>query len=299
MTTMLFNRVLRLLPLLSTLLVVRFAIHFALAQGSSKPAAVQTFDVASVKLNKSSERRKNVNRVVPASGRLVITGMSVRSVIQVAYGLQTFQLVNNDSPVLNQSIDIEAKTERPVSSAAQMQQMLQPLLAERFKLAVHREVREMNAFVLTVAKDGRLGPKMKKSDRTCDSLGTGVTGLVIAVPPPSGERPACGYTPSGVGRIVGVGLDVATIIDLLSAVRLPIVDQTGLNDRYDIDVTYTPTPFSAGTLAQRGGTPMPGVDPDGPSLFNAIEEQLGLKLQPKRMPIPVVIIDHIEPLTEN
>jgi len=206
--------------------------------------------------------------------------------------------VNNDSPVLNQSIDIEAKTERPVSSAAQMQQMLQPLLAERFKLAVHREVREMNALVLTVAKGGRLGPKMKKSDRTCDSLGTGVTALVIAVPPASGD-PACGYTPSGVGRIVGVGLDVATIIDLLSALRLPIVDQTGLNDRYDIDVTYTPTPFSAGTLAQRGGTPMPGVDPDGPSLFNAIEEQLGLKLQPKRMPIPVVIIDHIEPLTEN
>jgi uncharacterized protein (TIGR03435 family) len=299
MTTMLFNRVLRLLPLLSTLLVVRFAIHFALAQESSKPAAVQTFDIASVKLNKSNERRINVRRVVPASGRLVITGMSVTSVILVAYGLQRFQLVNNDSPVLNQSIDIEAKTERPVSSAAQMQQMLQPLLAERFKLAVHREVREMNALVLTVAKGGRLGPKMKKSDRACDSLGTGVTALVIAVPPASGERPACGYTPSGVGRIVGVGLDVATIIDLLSALRLPIVDQTGLNDRYDIDVTYTPTPFSAGTLAQRGGTPMPGVDPDGPSLFNAIEEQLGLKLQPKRMPIPVVIIDHIEPLTEN
>ena len=296
----LLNRVLRLLPWLSIALVIGPATNLALAQGSSKPAAVPTFEVASVKVNKSNERRINVNTVVPASGRLVITGMSVRSVIQVAYGLQTFQLVNNDSPVLNQSIDIEAKTERPVSSAAQMQQMLQPLIAERFKLAVHREAREMNAFVLTVAaKDGRLGPKMKKSDRSCDSLGTGVTALVIAVPPPSGERPACGYTPSGVGRIVGVGLDVATIIDLLSPVRLPIVDQTGLNDRYDIDVTYTPTPFSAGTLAQRGGTPMPGVDPDGPSLFNAIEEQLGLKLQPKRMPIPVVIIDHIEPLTEN
>jgi uncharacterized protein (TIGR03435 family) len=63
--------------------------------------------------------------------------------------------------------------------------------------------------------------------------------------------------------------------------------------------TYTPTPFSAATLAQRGGAPMPGVDPDGPSLFNAIEEQLGLKLQPKKMPVPVLVIDHIEPLAEN
>jgi len=193
----LLNRVLRLLPLLSIASVIRSATHLAQAQGNSKPAAVPTFEVASVKVNKSNERRINVNTVVPASGRLVTTGMSVRSVIQVAYGLQTFQLVTNDSPVLNQSIDIEAKTERSVSSAAQMQQMLQPLLAERFKLAVHREVREMNAFVLAVAaKDGRLGPKMKKSDRACDSLGTGVTALVIAVPPPSGERPRVGTHPA-------------------------------------------------------------------------------------------------------
>ena len=77
------------------------------------------------------------------------------------------------------------------------------------------------------------------------------------------------------------------------------MDQSRLQGRYDIDVTYTPEPFSAASLAQRGGTPMPGVDPNGHSLFNALEEQLGLKLQPKKMPVPVVVIDHIEPLTEN
>jgi bla regulator protein blaR1 len=263
-------------------------------------SAAQTFEVASVKLKKSNDRRINVNAVIPSAGRLAITGMNVKSVIQAAYGLQPFQLVNNDSPVLSQRIDIEAKTERPVASAGQLQQMLQPLLAERFKLAVHRELREMNAFVLTVAaKDGRIGPKMKKSDRSCDSLGTGVTVLVVAVPPSSGQQPGCGFTPSGVGRIVGVGLDMPTIIDILGPVGRPIVDQTGLRDRYDIDVTYTPTPFSAATLAQRGGTPMPGVDPNGPSLSNAIEEQLGFKLQPKKMPIQVLVIDHIEPLTAN
>ena len=77
------------------------------------------------------------------------------------------------------------------------------------------------------------------------------------------------------------------------------MDETGLQARYDIDVTYTPEPFSAAALGQRGGTPMPGVDPNGPSLFNALEDQLGLKLQPKKMPIPVVVIDHIEPLMED
>jgi uncharacterized protein (TIGR03435 family) len=251
------------------------------------------FEVASVKLNQSTDRRTQRQfKVFPAAGRLVITGMTVISVIEGAYDLQSFELVHDANPLLNQRIDIEAKTGGPAASAAQIRRMLQPLLAERFRLAVHRESREMDAFVLTVAaKDGRLGPKMKKSDRACDDLGTG--------PAPPGERPPCGFLPSRVGRIGGVGLDMPTIINLLNPVGRPIVDNTGLHERYDIDVTYTPQPFSAGTLAQRGGTPMPGVDPNGPSLFNAVEEQLGLKLQGKKMTIPVVVIDHIEPLTEN
>ena len=158
----------------------------------------------------------------------------------------------------------------------------------------------MNVFVLTVAaRDGRLGPKIKKSDRGCDDLGSGPTVFAVAPPTPPGEQPPCGYTPSGVGRIVGVGMDLPSIIGLLSAVRLPIVDNTDLRGRYDIDVTYTPQPFSAEALAQRGAAPMPGVDPNGPSLFNAIEEQLGLKLQAKKMPIQVLVIDQIEPLIEN
>src|SRR5262245_48480958 len=92
----------------------------------------QAFEVASVKLNKSNERSR-IN-AVPGAGRLVITGMTVKEVIQGAYGVQSFELINVDSPVLSQRIDIDARTERPVASLAQMQQMLQPLLAERFKL---------------------------------------------------------------------------------------------------------------------------------------------------------------------
>ena len=224
--------------------------------------------------------------------------MPVLAVIQRAYGLQSFELVHDNNSVLNQRVDIEAKTDGTAASSAQIQRMLQLLLAERFRLAVHREPREMNVFVLTVAaRDGRLGPKMKKSDRGCDDLGTGPTVFVVA--PPPGEQRRCGYTPSGVGRIVGVGMDLPSIIGLLGAVGRPIVDNTGLQGRYDIDVTYTPQLFSAEALAQRGTAPMPGVDPNGPSLFNAIEEQLGLKLQAKKVPIQVLVIDQIEPPTEN
>jgi uncharacterized protein (TIGR03435 family) len=259
----------------------------------------QTFAVASIKIKKSNERSR-IN-AVPAAGRLAITGMTVKEVIEGAYGIQAFQLISNGSPVLNERIDIEAKTEPPVASVAQTQQMLQPLLAERFGLRVHRDQREMSALVLVlVNKDGRLGPKMKKSENQCDALGTGVTRFVMANPSASSDQPICGFLPGGVGRIVGKGLDMAAIAGTLApSQRMPVVDETRLQGRYDIDLTYTPEPFSATALAQRGGAPMPGVDPNGASLFQAIEEQLGLKLQPKRMLVPVVVIDHIEPLTEN
>ena len=153
------------------------------------PSSGQAFEVASVKLNKSNERTRI--SAVPAAGRLVISGMTVKEVIQGAYGIQSFELMNVDSPVLNERIDIEAKTEHPVASVVQMQQMLQSLLADRFKLAVHREMREMDALVLVVAnKDGRLGSKMKKSDSACEALGTAVTRFVTTGPTPSGDRPA-------------------------------------------------------------------------------------------------------------
>ncbi len=263
-------------------------------------ASSQTFEVASVKLNKSNERSRS--NATPASGRLVMTGLTVREVIEGAYGIQSFELVNVDSPVLKQRIDIEAKTERPVASVAEMHRMLQPLLAERFKLSVHRDTRDMNALVLVLAKkDGQLGPKMKKTALSCDALGTG-TRFDTTNSATGGDQPICGFLPSGVGRIVGNGLDMTAIAGLLApSQRMPVIDQTGLQGRYDIDVTYTPEPFSAASLAQRGGTPPPGVnvDPNGPSLFNALQDQLGLKLEPKKMQVPVVVIDHIEALTEN
>ena len=138
-------------PIAPLVLLVGLLLHL------SRLNAQAQFEVASIKLNKSNERAARSVDAVPTSGRLVIRAMKVKDVIQGAYGVQSFELVNTDNPVLNQRIDIEAKAERPVASAAQLQRMLQPLLAERFRLAVHQERREMNALALTLAnKDGRL-----------------------------------------------------------------------------------------------------------------------------------------------
>lgn len=264
-------------------LFILLTLAFAAVQATpqSQPST-SSFEVASVKLNRTNERARM--NATPAAGRLVITGMTVKQIIQGAYSVQPFEIVSAESPVLSQRIDIEAKTEHPVGSTPQLQQMLQPILAERFKLAAHREMREMNALVLALAnKGGHLGPKMKQAEKTC-------------------EQATCGAVPSGVGRIVGKGIDMPALVGLIGpSQRLPVIDQTGLQGRYDIDVTYTPEPFSAAALAQRGGAPPPGVnvDPNGPALFDALRDQLGLRVEPRKMLVPVLVIDHIEPLSEN
>ena len=284
-------------PIAPLVLLVGLLLHL------SRLNAQAQFEVASIKLNKSNERAARSVDAVPTSGRLVIRAMKVKDVIQGAYGVQSFELVNTDNPVLNQRIDIEAKAERPVASAAQLQRMLQPLLAERFRLAVHQERREMNALALTLAnKDGRLGPKMRQADRPCDTAGTGVTLFALADPRTPADQSPCGILPGGAGRIRAAGIDMATLVGLLApSQQMSVVDQTGLKGHYDIDVAYTPQAFSAASLAQRGGTLPPGVDvdPNGPSIFEALREQLGLELEPKRLPVPVMVIDHIEPLIEN
>jgi uncharacterized protein (TIGR03435 family) len=256
------------------------------------------FEVASIRLSTSGERGK-VN-AVPEAGRLVITNMSVQDIIQAAYGIQSFELVAPDSPVLKQRIDITAKTDLPSKSVAELQQMLQPLLAERFKLAVHRETRETNALVLLANKDGRLGPKMKKSDSACDGAVAASPRFAAAEASAHRDASKCGMQPGGLGRIVANAIDIGTLAGILApSQRRPVVDQTGLQGRYDIDVTYTPEAFSASALSVRGATAPPGVDPNGPSIFQALQDQLGLKMESRRVPVLMLVIDHIEPLSEN
>lgn len=255
------------------------------------------FEVASVRLNTSSERPRFRVNAVAESGRLTLTSVTVREVILSAYGLQPFELVANDSPVLTQRIDIVAKATTP-TTVAEMQRMLQPLLEERFRLAVHREMREMDALLLVRVDERRLGPKIKTSTLDCQGLGTTNS---FAFSPGTSEtvgKPRCGVMPAdGPGHIVANGIDMRGLANELAPSQgRPVVDTTGLTSRYDVDVTYTPEVFSAAALARRGATAPSGVDPDGPPLATALRDQLGLKLESKRASVIVVVIDRIEVL---
>ena len=280
------------MPRLTAVLVVA-AVPIIVGAQAPAPSVEPRFEAATLKINQSGGRG-NIS-APPGTGRLTVTNSPVPQLIQSAYGLQLPAfLVNVPEWARSMRVDVVAKAESPVPLSI-LQRMLIPLLQETLKLSVHRETREMDAFALVLAnRDGRLGPNLKKTAADCaNALGT--TMQFNRVTPATPASPACGIQAAeGPGRIIAIGVDIAAIAALIAPSQRPVVDRTGLTGRYDINVTYTPEAFTAASLAARNGTPMPGVDPNGPPLVTALEQQAGLRLQPIKAPIEVVVIDRIE-----
>jgi len=269
-------------------------VQSASAQSTGNPAA---FEVATIKINRSGNRRPTY-AVMPRDGRLTITNVTVYALIQDAFGSPS-RLVNAPDWTRSQRVDVVAKAASPVSAAV-LQRMLQPLLADSFKLATHREDRDTDVFGLVVATPNRLGPQLRKSEDACDDR-VGTAAFARADEGARNQRGTCGILPGGAGRIVARGLDMPGLAAFIgSSPGRMVIDQTGLTGRFDVDLTYTPSFATSEALAQRGGgTPPPGVDPSGPTIITALEEQLGLKLRPTRAPVVFIIVDHVEPLRSD
>jgi uncharacterized protein (TIGR03435 family) len=255
---------------------------------------VPQFEVATVRLNKSGELQTRFN-APPGTGNLAITNMMLRGLIQTAYQLHPYQLVDIPGWVQSTRVDIVAKAD-PSASFDQLREMLKPLLAERFNLRVHPEQREMDVLALVLArKDGRLGPRLKRSAANC-AADANTPRNQLAAPRP--DAPRCGMLPGGPGRLLASGLDLRALSALVGvAIGQAVVNQTGLEGGFDIDLQYTPERFAATALGVRPGADAPqGIDPNGPSIYAALDDQLGLKLERTRAPVDVLVIDHIEPL---
>jgi len=257
------------------------------------------FEVASVKINKSGDNQTRFNFV---GGRIDVINMQLRGIIQAAYRVPANQLVNVPGWVNGTRVDIVAKAD-PKYSVQELQSMLQPLLVQRFKFTYHREMRDMDVYVMSVAsKDGRLGPKLEKSATNCEELGAQPRGSLTPTKP--GELPACGTVPGGPGRIILRGFGMGPFVQILGLATRgrQVIDETGLQGGYNIDLTYTPEALSAAAIAARGGAagPLAGaVDPNGPDLVTAMQEQLGLKLDGRKMALEVMVVDTIEQPTED
>jgi uncharacterized protein (TIGR03435 family) len=271
----------------------------AFAQTDTRPA----FAVATIKKNTSGDGAQSM-RLQPG-GRIVASNQPLRRLIVFAYGLQPQQLAGGPAWIDADRFDIVAQAEGnlsptpPGSPPGPAQLMMQHLLAERFGLVVHTEPRETPVYVLTLARgDRRLGPTIRPADRDCLALMTTAPGGVpVAAPRLPDGRPACGARGDASGRVMAGGIDMKTLAQNLSGqVDRLVVDRTGLSGAYDFDLEFAPE------TSGRGGAPAPDsatAVTDRPSLFTALEEQLGLKLQPARAPIDVVVIDGVTPPTEN
>jgi uncharacterized protein (TIGR03435 family) len=181
---------------------------------------------------------------------------------------------------------------------SRLQLMMQALLTERFKLAVHREMRESNVFALAVARDdGRLGPGLRHPDVDCAALAVRArqTPLTPQTPAQTRGNPCALF--GGVGSISMGGRPIDQLVNSLSGrVGRLVVNKTGLAGNFDINLTWTP---EQPTAAPGGAGDPPSALADGPSIFTAIREQLGLKLVAQKSSAEVLVIDSAEHPVEN
>jgi uncharacterized protein (TIGR03435 family) len=226
----------------------------------------------------------------------------VRGLIAVAYGV-SWKHIEGNSDLLDQQFAIDARADvsalPPEAStlertllgqAAVLRQMVQTLLAERFRLAIHIERRDSPVYALVV---GPNGPRLTPAARDCAPK-------TVAEATEPGAAP-CGFQGGGPAR--GLRLHAMELSHLAEALsnfvdRDVVVDRTGIPGRFDIDLP----PWSTGAPprepidAAQAAEPQP--DPEAPSLFTALQ-QLGLRLEPARAPVDIYVIDHLEPPTEN
>jgi uncharacterized protein (TIGR03435 family) len=208
--------------------------------------------------------------------------------IRVAYNVRNSQLSGGPSWIDSQTWDIAAKGDGD-ATFPRVQLMLQKLLEDRFKLALRPETREAPVYDLTAAKGGlRLTPS-----RT----GSCITVEKDRVPPPSrpGEEPPawCGNYNAERGRLDVFGTRMPNFAFFLSnLLDRTVVDKTGFGATFDIRLEYTP---DQSTIDGTGQAPGASADPSGPpSIFTALQEQMGLRLQSSRGPVKVFVIDHAE-----
>ncbi len=252
------------------------------------------FEVASIKLNRSGDRRIMIR---PAQGgRFTATNIPMQFFINQAYSIKDFQLSGAPAWLMSERYDIEAKAEGNPSTS-EMLPMIQALLEDRLKLKVHRETKEQQVYVLLVAKAGRL----HEAEGECAPRPS-----TPPPPPEPGKMPTapCGGFFMFPGRLSGQKVGIAQLIDPLSRFTGRVVlDKTNLTGKYDINLDYTPEQgqFQAppGGAPPPGLPPLPPTDPNGPSLFTALQEQLGLKLESQKGPVEMLVIDHVERPSEN
>lgn len=262
-------------------------------QNTTAPAPAYEFDTASIKPNKS-----NVTSFRPgftADGYRA-EDTNVHSLIQQAYDVQDYQLSGISDWMNKERYDVEAKMDPSVADAlsklspaelkSARQQMLQVLLAERFNLKIHHETKDGPVYFLTIGKNG---PKLQDAKTRRDTVfqnadGTPALGSIQIGP---------GTGIGGADKVRAFSFSTKSLGDWLATrIHRPVLDKTGLTGVYDFTLEWMPDAPQTSSPDAANGVTLPAVP--GASLFSALQEQLGLKLEPGKSPIEIIVIDHVE-----
>lgn len=274
---------------------------------ATKAEPLPSFEVASIKPNHSADRRSSI--MLPP-GRFTATNATTKMLIEFAYNIKDPQLSGGPPWINSERYDVDAKAEEsavdetrklsPDERVERLRLMVRSLLADRFQLKVGHEKKELPVYVLMVANNG---PKLHESAVPAGDLGG---------PSPHGgqHQPLKGrMARMSPGQITMAGAPISLLADALSRqLGRNVVDKTGLKGNYDITLQWTPDPsqgpmFKGPANSADGGPPMepapPPPDASGVSIFTALQEQLGLKLESQKGPVDTVVIEQIERPSEN
>jgi uncharacterized protein (TIGR03435 family) len=260
-------------PMVGLAMVSSFAPRFfAFAQEPAQEPARVSFEVVSVKRSDSNSAQFKMGS--QPGGRFFAENASVQMLIQTAWDVRDHQLAGAPGWLDSDKFTIEAKSAGAaavpggLAGVAQMQKMIQSLLADRFKLATHRETRQEPIYELVVAKGGS---KLKPGEARAEG-------------PRAGLR-------IGIGQVTGTAAAMPIFVNTLGQfLRRSVVDKTGLSGTYDFALKWTP---EAGEFVPPGQEAV-AAPADGPSIFTAVQEQLGLELKAARGPVEMLVIDHVE-----
>ncbi len=260
--------------------------------------AVQPFEVATIKPSRPGD---NMVQLFMSHGKFTTKGETLKGIIKLAYDIKSDnQLSGGPSWISSEKYDIEAKEEASVADklqklsfeeqAKQVRLMVQALLADRFNLKVSHQTKDLPVYALVVAKSG---PKLTQTE----------------VPQPASDgapnKAFRGIRMMGPGQLSATNINIGLLADILSGQpelgRL-VIDQTGLKGNYDWTLKWTPdqsAQMSKGADDAHATADAAPLDSSGPSIFTALEEQLGLKLEAKKGPVETLVIENIEKASEN
>lgn len=234
----------------------------SVASSQAQRAVPASFEVASIKPNQTGSESRRAG--TSPGGLFTATNVSLKLLISRAFGVAEAQIERGPGWVDTEKYDIAARAATPLEmSREEVRPCLQALLAERFRLRFHRETKEGSVYSLVVAKNG---PKFTEHS------GGGTSGIGVSTGP-------------GNAAIMGAKSTIARLAEYLSGqVGRPVIDNTGLKGEYDFKVEWATEE---------------ATDDSGPSIFSALQEQLGLKLNAAKGPIETIVIDSAEKASAN